>query len=124
VILTMIYNSLVCLPAAKLPTVRRALADLHGFLEKVEPEEIKYAPSPLRPRLLGSPDLTRCVCVCVCVSGRRNARPCTVGSPRWRTCWPVQHLSFTRSVRAINTSFETTRHTHTTHHTSRTRVTR
>jgi hypothetical protein len=44
VILTTIYNSLVCLPAAKLPTVRRALADLHGFLEKVEPEEIKYAP--------------------------------------------------------------------------------
>lgn len=41
VMLTMIYNSLVCLPAAKLPTVRRALAELHGFLEKVEPEEIK-----------------------------------------------------------------------------------
>lgn len=42
VVLTMIYNSLVCLPAAKLPIVRRSLADLHGYLEKMELEEIKY----------------------------------------------------------------------------------
>jgi hypothetical protein len=66
VMLTMIYNSLVCLPAAKLPTVRRALAELHGFLEKVEPEEIKYvcvcvSVWSLCVRVCG-------VCVCVCVA--------------------------------------------------------
>jgi len=40
VILSMAYNSLVCLPACKVATVRRAMADLQTFLEKLDLEEI------------------------------------------------------------------------------------